>query len=145
VHVIIAGCGRVGSGMATDLVAEGHDVVVIDDDPRSFALLGPGFTGQRVVGAAIDWSVLRRAGIEGTDAFAAATDGDNTNITCALIALRAFEVPCAVARVYDPRRATVFARMGVRTVCPTADTTVSMLEAVLACPTDPPDATTCSS
>ena len=57
------------------------------------------------MGQAIDWDILREAGIEGADAFAAATDGDNTNIVCALIAARAFEVPCAVARVYDPRRA----------------------------------------
>jgi trk system potassium uptake protein len=134
VHVIIAGCGRVGSGMATDLVHEGHDVVVIDEDPRTFTLLGEDFPGQRIVGHAMDWSVLRSAGIEGTDAFAAATDGDNTNIVCALIAVRAFEVPCAVARVYDPRRAEVFARMGIRTVCPTAETTAMMLEAVRACP-----------
>ena len=136
-HVIIAGCGRVGSGMATDLVREGHDVVIIDEDPRSFALLGDAFPGVRVVGQAIDWSVLRKAGIEGTDAFAAATDGDNTNVTCALIALRAFEVPCAVARVYDPRRAEVFARLGVRTVCPTSNTTLMMLEAVLTRPSAP--------
>ena len=95
------------------------------------------FPGMRVVGQAIDWSVLRKAGIEGTDAFAAATDGDNTNVTCALIALRAFEVPCAVARVYDPRRAEVFARLGVRTVCPTSKTTLMMIEAVLTCPSTP--------
>ncbi len=131
-HVIIAGCGRVGSGMALDLVREDHDVVLIDEDPRTFALLGKDFPGERVVGQALDWAVLRRAGIEGTDAFAAATDGDNTNIVCALIAIRAFEVPCAVARVYDPRRAEVFARMGIRTVCPTAETTAVMLEAVRA-------------
>lgn len=136
-HVIIAGCGRVGSGMATDLVREGHDVVIIDEDPRSFALLGDEFPGVRIVGQAIDWSVLRKAGIEGTDAFAAATDGDNTNVTCALIALRAFEVPCAVARVYDPRRAEVFARLGIRTVCPTSETTLMMLAAVLTCPSTP--------
>ena len=136
-HVIIAGCGRVGSGMALDLVRGGHDVVVIDEDPRSFALLGGGFPGERVVGQAIDWSVLRSAGIEGTDAVAAATDGDNSNVVCALIALRAFEVPCAAARIYDPRRAEVFGRMGIRTVCPTTDTTALMLEAILSCPLDP--------
>ena len=136
-HVIIAGCGRVGSGMAADLLSEGHDVAIIDDDPRAFGLLGRGFAGERIIGQAIDWSVLRKAGIEGTDAFAAATDGDNTNIVCALIAIRAFEVPCAVARVYDPRRAEVFARMGIRTVCPTAETTALMLEAVRGCPVTP--------
>lgn len=133
-YVIIAGCGRVGSGMARQLSAEGHDVVVIDEDPGSFRLLGPHFTGRRVVGAAIDWEILIEAGIEGADAFAVATDGDNTNLVCALIATRAFEVPCAVARVYDPLRAAAFAKLGVRTVCPTEDARTLMLDELHACP-----------
>jgi len=133
-YVIIAGCGRVGSGMAKQLSGEGHDVVVIDEDPGSFRLLGDHFTGQTLVGAAIDWDVLIDAGIEGADAFAAATDGDNTNIVCALIAARAFEVPCSVARVYDPLRARAFAKLGVRTVSPTEDASGLMLEQVRSCP-----------
>jgi trk system potassium uptake protein len=133
-YVIIAGCGRVGSGMARQLGAEGHDVVVIDEDPGAFRLLGDQFGGQRVVGAAIDWDILMEAGIEGADAFASATDGDNTNIVCALIATRAFEVPCSVARVYDPLRAAAFAKLGVRTVCPTEDARTLMLQEVRACP-----------
>jgi trk system potassium uptake protein TrkA len=133
-YVIIAGCGRVGSSMAKRLVDEGHNVVIIDEDRRSFTLLGDDFAGERVVGAAIDWDVLRKAGIEGADAFAAVTDGDNTNIVCALIAQKAFEVPCAVARVYDPRRARAFARLGLRTVCPTDDAEVTMVDAIHSCP-----------
>jgi len=133
-YVIIAGCGRVGSAMARQLSDDGHDVVVIDEDPGSFRLLGERFPGHRVVGAAIDWDILMEAGIEGADAFAAVTDGDNTNLVCALIASRAFEVPCAVARVYDPLRAAAFAKLGVRTVCPTEDARVMMLDEVRACP-----------
>ena len=133
-YVIIVGCGRVGSSMARQLVGEGHDVVVVDEDPSSFRLLGDAFPGQRIVGAALDWDVLRKAGIEGADAFAAATDGDNTNIVCALIAWRAFEVPCAIARVYDPRRARAFAKTGVRTVCPTEQARVMMVDEVHSCP-----------
>ena len=136
-YVIIAGCGRVGSTMAMQLAAEGHDVTVIDEDPGAFALLGDEFPGQRLVGQAIDWDTLREAGIEGADAFAAATDGDNSNIVCALIATRAFEVPCAVARVYDPRRAAAFARHGIRTVCPTDEAQVMMIDAVHECPAAP--------
>jgi trk system potassium uptake protein TrkA len=133
-HVIIAGCGRVGSGMARQLSEEGHDVVVIDEDPGAFRLLGERFRGQRLVGAAIDWDVLLEAGIEGADAFASVTDGDNTNIVCALIAAREFEVSCAVARVYDPLRAKAFARFGIRTVCPTEDARVLMVDEVHSCP-----------
>jgi trk system potassium uptake protein TrkA len=133
-YVIIAGCGRVGSGMARQLSQEGHDVVIIDEDPGSFRLLGDGFAGRRVVGAALDWDVLTEAGIEGADAFAATTDGDNTNIVCGLIAARAFEVPCSVARVYDPLRAKAFAKLGLRTVCPTEDASDIMIAQVHACP-----------
>ncbi len=133
-YAIIAGCGRVGSRVARRLVAEGHDVVVIDEDAGSFRLLGDDFPGQCIVGAAISWETLREAGIEGADAFAAVTDGDNTNIVCALIAARAFEVHCSVARVYDPHRARVFARLGLRTVCPTEEAEMMLLDEMRACP-----------
>jgi trk system potassium uptake protein len=133
-YVIIAGCGRVGSGMARMLVSEDHDVVVIDEDPGSFTLLGEDFPGRCIVGAALDWDVLRDAGLDGADVFAATTDGDNTNIVCALIAQRAFEVPCAIARVYDPLRARAFAKTGIRVVCPTEQARTMMMDRVHECP-----------
>jgi trk system potassium uptake protein len=132
-YVVIAGCGRVGSGIAKVLVAEGHDVTVIDESDDAFELLGDDFPGRFVTGATIDWDVLRQAGIEGADAFVAVTDGDNTNIVCAQIAQEEFEVTCAVARVYDPARAELFASTGVRTVCPTRDARSMLLDAVRSC------------
>jgi trk system potassium uptake protein TrkA len=132
-YVVIAGCGRVGSGIAKELVAEGHDVTVIDESDDSFELLGDDFPGRFVTGAAIDWDVLKEAGIEGADAFVAVTDGDNTNIVCAQIAREEFEVTCTVARVYDPARAELFAATGVRTVCPTRDARSLLLDAVRSC------------
>jgi trk system potassium uptake protein TrkA len=135
-YVVIAGCGRVGSGVALSLVDEGHDVVVIDENPDAFELLGEGFPGQFVVGAALDWDVLRKAGIEGADAFMACTDGDNTNITCAQIAQKGFEVRCVVARVFDPARAELFRSTGINTVCPTKDTRSMLIDAVHTCQLD---------
>lgn len=132
-YVVIAGCGRVGSGIAKELVAEGHDVTVIDESDDAFELLGDDFPGRFVTGATIDWDVMRQAGIEGADAFVAVTDGDNTNIVCAQIAQEEFEVKCAVARVYDPARAELFASTGVRTVCPTTDARSLLLDAVHSC------------
>ena len=120
--------------MAKLLASEGHDVAVIDEDPSAFTLLGEDFPGQRIVGAALDWEVLHRAGIDGADAFASATDGDNTNIVCALIAQREFEVTCAIARVYDPLRARAFAKSGIQIVCPTEQARVMMMDAVHSCP-----------
>lgn len=135
-HVVIAGCGRVGSGLARDLVTQGFEVAVIDEAPDAFYLLGEDFPGDFVVGRALDWDALRRAGIEDAVAFVACTDGDNTNIVCAQIAHKKYGISCAVARVYDPLRAELFGQAGIKTVCPTKDVRISLFDAVRACQVD---------
>jgi len=132
-HAVIVGCGRVGSSLALSLVAEGWDVSVIDDRPESFYLLGQDFGGQFVEGKALDWEVLRSAGMDHADAVVTATDGDNTNIVVAQVALKKFGVKCVVARVYDPLRAEIFAETGIRTICPTKDSRALLLDAVRSC------------
>ncbi len=86
-----------------------------------------------MVGRALDWETLRRAGIEDAAAFVACTDGDNTNIVIAQIAQKKYGIRCVVARVYDPMRAELFAQLGINTVCPTRDVRVSLFDAVRAC------------
>jgi len=138
-HVVIAGCGRVGSGLARDLVTQGFDVAIIDESPEAFHLLGDDFPGEFVVGRALDWDSLRRAGIKDAIAFVACTDGDNTNIVIAQIAQKKYGINCVVARVYDPLRAELFQQVGIRTVCPTRDVRISLFDAVRSCqlPTPP--------
>jgi trk system potassium uptake protein TrkA len=138
-HVLIAGCGRVGSGLARDLVTQGFEVAIIDESPEAFHLLGDDFPGEFVVGRALDWDTLRRAGIHDAVAFVACTDGDNTNIVVAQIAQKKYGIRCVVARVYDPLRAELFAQVGIRTVCPTRDVRVSLFDAVRACQIPLPD------
>jgi len=132
-YVVIAGSGRVGSSLARQLVAEGHEVCVIDENRDAFSLLGDGFSGQFVVGHALDWDVLREAEVKRADAYVTATDGDNTNIISAQIVHEHFKVGCCVARVYDPLRAELFATAGIRTVCPTKDAKDLLHEAVASC------------
>jgi trk system potassium uptake protein TrkA len=132
-HVVIVGCGRVGSSLALSLVGEGWDVAVVDDRAESFYLLGEDFAGQFVEGKALDWDVLRAAGIDHADAVVTATDGDNTNIVVAQVAMKKFGVKCVIARVYDPLRAELFAQTGIRTICPTKDARVLLLDAVHSC------------
>ena len=132
-HVLIAGCGRVGSGLARDLVSQGFNVVIIDESPDAFHLLGDDFPGEFIVGRALDWDVLRKAGVKEAVAFVACTDGDNTNIVVAQIVQKRYGVKCVVARVYDPLRAELFAQAGIRTVCPTRDVRISLLDAVRSC------------
>ncbi len=118
-NIVIMGCGRVGSTLATRLATEGHHVAIIDTDPYSFRRLGREFNGERFVGSGYDDHVLVAAGIKEADAFMALTQGDNRNLLAAQIAKHTFGVPTAVARVYDPFRGELFAHLGLRTFSPT--------------------------
>jgi trk system potassium uptake protein TrkA len=112
-HVIIVGCGRVGSELAKLLSNEGHDVVIIDKAQASFDRLSGAFNGITLVGNGFDIALLRQAGIEKADAFCAVTNGDNTNLISAQVAKRIFKVSKVIARVYDPQRAHIYAALGL--------------------------------
>ena len=116
---LIVGCGRVGSTLAKRLAREGHDVTVVDENSSSFRRVGRDFPGKLVLGTGIDVDVLRRAGAETADGFAAVTQGDNRNIMAALIAQQHFKIPRVVARIYDPERSYMYRDFGISTVCPT--------------------------
>ena len=117
--VIIMGCGRVGSRLATMLDSEGHDVTVVDTNTRSFRRLPSSFNGSTVLGTGIDADVLAKAGVEKADVFVATTEGDNRNVMAAQVAQKIFNVPTVIARMYDVGRAEIFAKLGVKTYCPT--------------------------
>jgi trk system potassium uptake protein TrkA len=116
VHVVIMGCGRLGSTLAHNLDARGHSVAVIDQNADAFRRLGAEFGGITVTGFGFDRDVLRAAGIERADAFAAVSSGDNSNIISARLAHETFGVSRVVARIYDSRRAQVYERLGIPTV-----------------------------
>ena len=115
-HVVIMGCGRVGSTLAHNLESRGHSVAVIDQDADAFRRLGSDFAGITVTGAGFDADVLRQAGIERADAFAAVSSGDNSNIISARLARETYGVSRVAARIYDPKRAQVYERLGIPTV-----------------------------
>ncbi|MEI6867401.1 MAG: TrkA family potassium uptake protein [Actinomycetes bacterium] len=115
-HVVIMGCGRVGSGLAKDLEAAGHTVAVIDQNREAFRRLGADFNGRTVAGVGFDRDTLLEAGIEQADAFAAVSNGDNSNILAARVARETYGVANVVARIYDPARAEIYQRLGIPTV-----------------------------
>ena len=117
--VIIMGCGRVGEQLARLLSEEGHDIAVIDYDSSALARLGDNFRGKKVKGIGFDKDVLVEAGIEQADAFAATSTSDNANVVAARIARNIFLVPKVVARLYDPRRAEIYQRLGLLTISST--------------------------
>ena len=115
-HIVVMGCGRVGSSLARRLQRQGHSVSVIDQDGEAFRRLGPEFTGKQVQGMGFDRSTLAEAGIAEAGAFAAVSSGDNSNILAARVAREQFGIDHVVARIYDPKRAEVYERLGIPTV-----------------------------
>ncbi|HQR81241.1 MAG TPA: TrkA family potassium uptake protein, partial [Actinomycetota bacterium] len=130
-HFVVMGCGRVGSRLAGTLDELGHSVAIIDQQAASFSRLGPDFEGKKIQGIGFDRDALLAAGIEEAQAFAAVSSGDNSNIVAARVAREKFGVERVVARIYDPRRAAIYARLGIPTVATVAWTTEQMMRQLL--------------
>ncbi len=121
-HIVVVGCGRVGSGLAMQLSDEGHSVVVIDKNRDAFRRLIH-FNGRTIHGSGFDRDVLAKAEASQADALAAVTRGDNTNILCARIGRDNYGITNIVARIYDPQRAGIYMKLGIPTVATSLWTT----------------------
>ncbi|HLI14433.1 MAG TPA: TrkA family potassium uptake protein [Acidimicrobiales bacterium] len=126
-HVVIVGCGRVGARLAVELVRDGHTVAVIDKLESAFKRLPKDWPGTKVLGAGFDRDRLEEAGATRAGALAAVTSGDNSNVLCARIARETYEISNVVARIYDPRRAEIYQRLGIPTVATVTWTTEQVL------------------
>jgi trk system potassium uptake protein TrkA len=131
VHIVIMGCGRVGSKLAHILEDKGHSVAIIDQSPEAFRRLRGGFKGRRITGFGFDRDVLVEAGIEHASAFVAVSSGDNSNVISARVARETFGIDNVVARIYDSRRAEVYQRLGIPTVATVRWTADQMLRRLL--------------
>lgn len=128
---VIVGGGRVGSNVAKELLREGWEVTVVDDNKESLLRLGEEYTGGFILGPGLDIDILKEAGIEHADVFVASTDGDNTNIVISQIATKQFNVPYVVTRVQDPYRAKFYSdELGMNMVSPTRATINMLLEGI---------------
>lgn len=131
VHIVILGCGRVGSLLAQRLDQLGHSVAIVDQDAGAFRRLPPEFAGASVTGVGFDRETLETAGIERAHAFAAVSSGDNSNILAARVARETYGVDRVVARIYDPRRAAIYERLGIPTVATVAWTSEQFMRRLL--------------
>jgi len=125
------GCGRVGSILAKYLAVEGHNVVVVDKDSRSFRRLGSTFNGLTIEGFGFDEEVLKQAGIEKADALAAVTDLDNTNMMIAEMTTKLFDVPRVITRLYNPEKEKTYQQLGLNYVCGTVLTAEKILDKIV--------------
>ncbi len=125
------GCGRVGATLAARLDRTGHSVSVIDRSADAFRRLPSDFSGRKVKGIGFDRDALSQAGIDEAYAFAAVSNGDNSNIVAARVARETFGVERVVARIYDSRRADVYTRLGIPTVATVRQTAEQMMRRLL--------------
>ncbi len=130
-HVVIVGCGRVGSTLALSLVSSGHSVAVIDRKSDAFFRLRDNFAGQTITGIGFDRDVLELAGIKKASAVVAVTNGDNSNILVARVARESFGIENVVARISDPKRAEIYERLGISTVATVKWTSDRILRRIL--------------
>ena len=133
-HAVIVGCGRVGAELADALGQRDFSVSIIDKNPSAFEHLHPGFGGKTFIGPGFDRDILEEAGIRQADVFIAVTNGDNSNIVCARIAKEHYGCKTVAARIYDPRRAQIYERLGIPTVATVAWTTDQVLARVMPAP-----------
>lgn len=117
--VIIVGCGKLGSGLALNLVKKEHKVTVIDNDPEAFKLLGQDFKGKTIVGIGFDKDVLEKAQIRSADAIIACSKSDEANALIGRISWNIYRVPRVISRLYDPRRAEIYRSLGIKTISTT--------------------------
>jgi trk system potassium uptake protein TrkA len=117
--IVIVGCGRVGSTLAENLDAAGHEVIIFDIRTPAFDRLPETFKGAAIRGDGTDEEVLRRAGAYGADIFLSLTEGDNRNVMAAQVATESLAIPQVLAKINDPVRAAAYPELGVATLCRT--------------------------
>ncbi len=107
-RVAIAGAGNVGTYIAADLKAAGHEVLLIEQDPDVVVRTGPTVDVQWYEGDACEVTSLHEAGLADADVVVAATGDDEDNLVVSLLAKQEFAVPRVVARVNHPKNQWLF-------------------------------------
>lgn len=129
-YIVIVGCGRLGSHLANCLSRDGNSVVAIDHVEAKLNNFSPDFSGFRINGNATQLSVLKEANLNAADVLIATTHEDNINLMVAQIAKKIFHVPHVLARVFDPKRKEIYAKLDIDTICPTSVAAAIFLQAV---------------
>jgi len=101
-EIIITGCGKVGTALASKLIDEGHNITVIDTNPSKIQRITEDFDVMGIVGNGSSLSVLSEANIENADVFIAVTGSDELNLLCCLFARNSSGGCDTIARVRNP-------------------------------------------
>lgn len=100
-QIIIVGCGKVGATLTEQLSNEGHDITLIDKNPRALNALAELYDVMGIVGNGASYSIQMEAGIETADLLISVTNSDELNLLCCTVAKRVGDC-AAIARVRNP-------------------------------------------
>ncbi len=112
-YVIVVGAGKVGYHLTRTLIAEGHEVALIENNPATVARLAPEFGEAVVVGDGCEVRVMQDVGMSRADCVVAVTGHDEDNLVICQMAQRHFRVPRQIARVNNPKNEPLFHLLGI--------------------------------
>jgi trk system potassium uptake protein len=136
-YVIVAGAGKVGYHLAKELLGQGHEVVLIEQNRERAQRIGEELGSVVIPHAADEGRWLIEAGVERADVVVAATGDDEDNlIICQLAELfaqrKGLRKPRTIARVNHPKNEAVLKRLGVDATVNTTSVMLPLIEEELA-------------
>ena len=117
--IIVVGCGRLGSTIASLLSERNLNVIVLDIDQSNFRKLAASYGGLTKEGDGTDIDMLERVGIREAGVLVATTNDDDVNIMIAQIAKEIYHVDEVITRIYDASKDITCSRMGIHVISPT--------------------------
>jgi trk system potassium uptake protein TrkA len=123
VYAIVAGGGKVGFFLGRELIEQGHEVLIIENNAERAEFIANELGNVVLRGNADEASTLAEAGAERADVVVAVTGDDEDNLVICQMAKAKFETPRTVARVNNPDNQVLFQRLGI-------DTTVSSTQII---------------
>lgn len=124
-YIIVAGGGKVGYFLSKSLVAEGHEVLIIEKNAKKCQAIADDLGSIVIRGDACEAATLEETGAARADVIVAVTGDDEDNLVICQMAKVKYHVPRTIARINNPRNEKIFKLLGI-------DVTVSTTELILA-------------
>lgn len=123
-YIIVVGCGKVGYYLTKALIAQGHEVLAIEQDARKCERIAEELGSVITRGDGCEAATLDSVGTARADMLIAVTGDDEDNLVACQVAKHKFHVPRTITRINNPKNETIFKKLGI-------DITVSSTNLIL--------------
>jgi trk/ktr system potassium uptake protein len=127
-YAIVAGGGKVGFFLARELIEQGHEVLLIENNTERAEFIANELGNVALRGNADEASTLADAGAERADVVIAVTGDDEDNLVICQVAKKRFRTPRTIARINDPRNEDIFRMLGIDATVNATQMMLSVLE-----------------